>query len=134
MAPPPLPARAQPVRISNNQQRPYDQAGHQSYPDSTTHRGVGDYGGYRDVTNHYNEDEEGEAAGEFQSEEYQGEPEAEEPEDEQEEDYHGRGPVEDEEEQGYNSHHYGGYRAGHMVEEDEGDGDGEEEYGGGYGY
>lgn len=131
MAPPPLPARAQPVRISNNQQRPYDQAGHQSYPDSTTDREVGGYGYYRDVTNHYNEDEEGEAVGEFQNEEYQGEPEAEEaeePEDEQEEVYHGGEPVEyDEEEQGYNSHQYGGYGAG-QVEEGEG------EYDGGYSY
>jgi hypothetical protein len=136
---PPLPARAPPVRIGNNQQRPYDQAGHQSYPDSTTHRGAGGYGGYRDVAYHYDEDGEGEAVGEFQGEEDQGEGEDEEaeeqaepepePEDEQEEEYHGGEPVEDyEEEQGYNAHNYGGYEAGQTVEE------GEDEYDGGYSY
>jgi len=124
---PPLPARAPPVRISNNQQRPYD---HQSYPDSTTHRGAGGYGGHRDVTHHYDEDEEGE--------EYQGEGEGEgedeeaqepEPEDEQGEDYPGEEAVEnDEEEQGNNAYNYEGYGAGQMAEE------GQDEYDDGYGY
>lgn len=136
--PPPLPPRARPVRISNNQQRPYDQVQYQSYPDSTTHRGAGVNGDYRDGTHHYGEDEEGETVGGFQGEEDQGEGEAEEahwhepepepePEDEQEEDYPGGGPVQyDEEEQGYNTHYYGGYEAGQTVEE------GEYEYDDGY--
>jgi len=138
---PPLPARAPPpVRISNNQQRPYDQVQHQSYPDGTTYHGAEDYGGYRDVTHHYDEDDE-QVEGGFHGEEDHGEEEGEdeeaqeheqELEDEQEHDYHGGEPVEyDEEEQGYNAHnahHYGGYEAGQMVEE------GEEEYDGGYGY
>ena len=139
---PPLPARVPPpVRISNNQQRAYDQVQHQSYPDSTTYRGAEGYGGYRDVTHHYDEDEEGEAVGGFQGEEDHGEGEEEEedeeaqeqepePEYEQEGYYHGGEPVEYEE-QGYNAHNahsYGGYGAGQMVEEGEG------EYDGGYRY
>ena len=141
---PPLPARAPPVRISNNQQRSYDQVQHQSYPDSTTYHGAG-HGGYRDVTHHYDE-EEGEAVGGFHGEEDHGEGEGEdenedaqeqepEPEYEQEEGYHGAEPVEyAEEEYGYNAHHahnYGGYEADQVDEEDE---EGEDEYGGGYGY
>jgi len=141
---PPLPARAPPVRISNNQQRPYDQVQHESYADSTTYRGAGDYGDHRDVTHHYDE-EEGEAVGGFHGEEDHGEGEGEdeepqeqepEPEDEQEEDYHGSEPVEyDGEEQGYNAHqahNYGGYEADQMDEE--GEGEGEDEYDGGYSY
>ena len=131
---PPLPARAPPVRISNNQQRTYDQVQHRSYPDNTAHGGAGGYGGYRDVTHHYDEDEEGG----FHGEDYQGEGEddeevheqEQEPEYEQEEDYPGGEPVEyDGEEQVYHAHNHGGYHgAGQMVEE------GEDEYDGGYGY
>jgi hypothetical protein len=150
---PPLPARAPPpVRISHNQQRPHDQVYHQSYPDSTTHGRAGGSGGYRDVTHHYDEDEEGEAVHGFQGEEVQGEGEGEgedeeaheheheyehehEQEDEDEEDYPGGEPVEyEEEERGYHAHHahnYGSYEAGQTVEEDEED---EDEYDGGYGY
>jgi hypothetical protein len=147
---PPLPARAPPpVRISHNQQRPHDQVYHQSYPDSTTHGRAGGSGGYRDVTHHYDEDEEGEAVHGFQGEEVQEEGEGEdeeaheheheyehehEQEDEDEEDYPGGEPVEyEEEERGYHAHHahnYGSYEAGQTVEEDED----EDEYDGGYGY
>lgn len=129
--PPPLPASARPVRISNNQQRPYDQVQYQSYPDNTTYRGAEGYGDYRDATQHYDGDEEGEAVGEFQGEEDQGEGEGEdeeaqeqepEPEDEQEEGYTGGEPVEYDE--GYNAYNYRGYGAGQTVEE------GEDEYDG----
>lgn len=124
--PPPLPASARPVRISNNQQRPYDQVQYQSYPDNTTYRGAEGYGDYRDATQHYDGDEEGEAVGEFQGEEDQGEGEGEdeeaqeqepEPEDEQEEGYTGGEPVEYDE--GYNAYNYRGYGAGQTVEEGE---------------
>jgi len=138
---PPLPARAPPVRINSNQQGPYGQVQHQSYPDSTTYRGAGGYGDYREVTHHYGEDEEGEVVGGFQGGEYQGRGEEEdeeaqeqepEPEEEhlqeEEEEYRGGEPVENEEEQGYNAHNYGNYGADHGVEE------GEEEDNGGYGY
>lgn len=161
---PPLPARTPPIRISNNQEydqvqhqeydpvqhqgygqvqhqeyqvqhQEYDQVQYQSYPDSTTYRGAGGYRGNREVTHHYDGDEEGEAVGGFQGEGGQGMGEEEvgeaqeqvpEPEDEQEEGYPWTGgePVENEEGQGYNN--YRGYGAG--VEEGEG------EYDGGYGY
>jgi hypothetical protein len=139
---PPLPARAPPVRISNNQRRPYDQVQHQSYPDSTTHRGAGGYGDYRDVTNHYDEDGEGETVGRFQGEEdqgdgaYEAQEQEQEPEDEPEENHHGGEPVEYnynahnygaydgtgqvEEEQGYNAHNYGAYDGTGQVEEEQG--------------
>ncbi len=120
MAPTAPPARAPPARISNN-----------------TYHGAG---GYRDVTNHYDEDEGGEAVDEFEGEADQGEGEGEyeleeaheedpDPEVEHEEDYPGGEPVEyDEEEQGHYAHNYEGYGAGHMVEEDE------YEHDGGYGH
>ena len=69
--PPPLPARAPPVRISNNQQRPYDRVQRQSYPDAEGH------GDYRDVAHQYDEDGEEEAEGEFQGDEEHGEGEGE---------------------------------------------------------
>ncbi len=131
---PALPARAPPVRISNNQQRSYDQVQYQSYPDSTTYHGAEGHGAYRDVTHHY-EDGQGEAVGGFEGELDQGEGEDEEaqeqdldPEVEQEEDYPGGEPVYDEEEQGYNTHDYESYGAGQAIEE------GEDEYDGGYGH
>lgn len=143
---PPLPARTPPVRTSNNQEydqvqhQEYDQVQYQSYPDSTTYRGTGGYRGNREVTHYYDGDEEGEAVGGFQGEEGQGMGEEEveeaqeqvpEPEDEQEDGYPRAGgeSVENEEGQGYYAQDdYGGYGAGHMVEEGEG------EYDGGYGY
>ena len=136
--PPPLPARARPVRISNNYQGSYDQVQHQSYPESAAYRGAEGHGGYRDVGHHYDEDGEEEAVGEFQGEEEQGEGEYEEsqeqepePEGEQEEYYHE--PVEYEE-QGYNARHHGGYGAGQMVEEGEDEDEDDEGDDDGYGY